>query len=146
MLCKNTTWKNTISILVLILGVVSFVFGLLGFLIGQPEEHHLNTLLGMFTGFGFGIGAVAVFQLIRKRVTPKEKLEQEQIEREDERNRALNASAASVGYMTAVVLLAAFSFLFMGMGNRLPSYVCILGIYVLVASYAIARRVLAKRM
>lgn len=145
MLCKKN-WKKGTSVLVLCLGAVSFTFGLLTYLIARPEEHSLNTLLGMFTGFGFGIIAVAGFMLVRSKVVSPQKLMQEEIEREDERNIAISRAAGLVGFFAGVGLFAVLAFVFMGLGYRVPSFVCVGGIYVLVAGYLVARRVYAKKM
>ena len=76
-MCKGR-WNKWVSIMMLCMGCVSFLFGLLMFLIVKPEGHAANTLMGMFTGFGAGILGVAVTRLIRQKVVSKEKLEQEQ--------------------------------------------------------------------
>ena len=73
----NQSWNKHVRTAALGLGIVSFLFGLLTFLIGKPEGHSINTLLGMFTGFGAGIIGVAVWMTVREKVLPKEKLEQE---------------------------------------------------------------------
>ena len=75
MMCKKQ-WTRAREIAVFVLGLVSFLFGLLSFLIVKPDGHSTNTLLGMFTGFGFGIMAVAAYKTIRQKVVSKEKLEQ----------------------------------------------------------------------
>ena len=74
MMCKKP-WNKHVRTAMLGLGIVSFLFGLLTFLIGKPDGHTTNTLLGMFTGFGAGIIGVAVWGTIREKVLPKEKLE-----------------------------------------------------------------------
>lgn len=145
MLCKRT-WAKKARSAAFILGIVSFLFGLLTYLIGKPEGHALNTLLGMFTGFGFGILAVAVFMTIRAKVVSKEKLEQEQIEREDERNIAIGQKAGEVGFFTSITLFVALTFLFMGLGYTVPSYICLGCLYVQVLAMLIARKIISRRM
>lgn len=145
MLCKLQLKKTTLF-LVLALGVVSFAYGLLTFLFATPEGRAANTLLGMFTGFGFGIIAVAIFRLIRERVTPKEKLEQEMIEKQDERNVAIIRAAGLVGMYAAGALLVILTFVFMGLGYRVPSFICVGGLYVVLGAFLIARHILSKRM
>ena len=76
MICKGK-WNKHLCVAVIILGAVSFLFGLLGFLLMKPESSTFNTLLGMFTGFGAGIMGVAIYQLIRSKMVSQEKLEQE---------------------------------------------------------------------
>ena len=102
----NGRWNKFVSMMMLCMGAVSFLFGLLMFLIVKPDGHAANTLMGMFTGFGAGILGVAVTRLIRQKVVSKEKLEQEEIERQDERNIAIMRAAGLVGFYTAIGLFA----------------------------------------
>ena len=145
MICKGK-WNKHLCTLVMILGAASFLFGLLTFLIGQPEGHTTNTLMGMFTGFGAGIMGVAIWQMIRAKVVSKEKLEQEEIEKWDERNIAITRASATAAYYAAILLMAVLIFLFMGLGYRAPSYICLGGMYVLVGVFFIARKILEKKM
>lgn len=145
MICKGK-WNKHVCTMMLVLGVASFLFGLLGFLIGQPESSSMNTLMGMFTGFGAGIMGVAIWQTIRAKVVSKEKLEQEEIDQQDERNIAIIRTAGTAAYYAAVLLMAVLIFLFMGLGYRAPSYICLGGLYVLVGVFFIARKVLEKKM
>ena len=144
-MCKKK-WTKTVEIAVFALGLVSFLFGLLSFLIAKPDGHTTNTLLGMFTGFGFGIMAVAAYKAIRQKVVSKEKLEQEKIELEDERNIAIARAAYAVACAAAICLFAVLVFVFMGLGYTVPSYVCLGAMYVLVAVFVIAKKVLEKKM
>lgn len=145
MICKGK-WNKHLCMLVMILGAASFLFGLLTFLIGKPEAHSTNTLMGMFTGFGAGIMGVAIWQTIRAKLVSREKLEQEEIEKWDERNIAVTRAAATAAYYAAILLMALLIFLFMGLGYRAPSYICLGALYVLVGVFFIARKVLEKKM
>ncbi len=145
MIC-NGKWNKHLCTLMVILGAASFLFGLLSFLIGKPETSSMNTLMGMFTGFGAGIMGVAIFQIIRAKVVSKEKLEQEKIEQQDERNITIIRTAGTAAYYAAILLMAVLIFLFMGMGHRAPSYICLAGLYVLVGVFFVARKVLEKKM
>ena len=145
MMCKKP-WNKHVRTAMLGLGIVSFLFGLLTFLIGKPDGHTTNTLLGMFTGFGAGIIGVAVWGTIREKVLPKEKLEQEKIELEDERNIAISRAAGLVTFYAAIIIFAVLIFLFMGLGYAVPSYICLGAMYVLVGIALIARKVLSARM
>lgn len=144
-MCKKS-WNKHVRTAALGLGIVSFLFGLLAFLIGKPEGHSINTLLGMFTGFGAGIIGVAVWMTVREKVLPKEKLEQEKIEQQDERNIAISRAAGLVTFYAAILIFAVLIFLFMGLGYTVPSYICLGAMYVLVGVALVARRVLSARM
>lgn len=139
-------WNRAVCAAVFALGLVSFLVGLLTFLLGKPEGETLNTFLGMLTGFGFGIMIVAVWITVRRRVVSKEKLDQEAIDSEDERNVAVNRAACTAVFYVSVLLMAALVFLFMGLGYRTPSYICLGAMYVLVLAFFVARRVVEKRM
>ena len=145
MICKGK-WNKHFCNLMVILGAASFLFGLLSFLIGKPESSSANTLMGMFTGFGAGIMGVAIWQMIRAKVVSKEKLEQEEIDKWDERNISITRASATAAYYAAILLMAVLIFLFMGMGYKAPSYICLGGLYVLVGVFFIARKVLEKKM
>lgn len=145
MMCRKR-WSRMVEIAVFALGLVSFLFGLLTFLLTDPEGHSYNTLLGMFTGFGFGIMAVAAYKAIRQKVVSRERLEQEKIDQEDERNIAILRAAGLTAYAASIAVLAVLIFLFMGLGYTVPSYVCLGAMYVLVAVFAVAKKVLGKRM
>ncbi|MBR5547179.1 MAG: hypothetical protein IKU70_09420 [Clostridia bacterium] len=145
MICKGK-WNKHLCTLVMILGAASFLFGLLTFLIVKPETSSMNTLMGMFTGFGAGIMGVAIWQTIRAKVVSKEKLEQEEIEKWDERNIAIIRASATAAYYAAILLIAILIFVFMGLGYRVPSYICLGGMYVLVGVFFVARKVLEKKM
>ena len=145
MICKGT-WNRHLCILLMLLGAASLLFGLLTFLIAKPESSSMNTLMGMFTGFGAGILGVAIFQTIRAKVVSSEKLEQEEIDKWDERNIAITRAAATAAYYAAILLMAALIFLFMGLGYKAASYICLGGLYLLVGVFFIARKMLEKKM
>lgn len=116
MICKGK-WNKHLCTLIMILGAASFLFGLLTFLIAKPESSSTNTLMGMFTGFGAGIMGVAIWQTIRVKVVSREKLEQEEIEKWDERNIAIIRASATAAYYAAILLMTALIFLFMGLAT-----------------------------
>ena len=109
MMCKKQ-WTRAMEIAVFALGLVSFLFGLLSFLIVKPDGHSTNTLLGMFTGFGFGIMAVAAYKTIRQKVVSKEKLEQEKIDQQDERSIAITRAAGLIGFYAGILIFAVLIF------------------------------------
>ena len=54
-------------------------------------------------------------------------------------------SAGGYGVFHALIM-SVFIFLFMGLGYRVPSYICLGGLYVLVGVFFIARKILEKKM
>ena len=145
MICKGK-WNKQLCVVMIILGTASLLFGLLGFLLMKPEGRTANTLLGMFAGFGTGITGVAVWQLVRSKVVSQEKLEQEEIEKWDERNIAIVRAAGTAAFYAAVLLMGMLVFLFMGLGYATPAYICLGGMYVLVGVFFIARKIFEKKM
>lgn len=146
MFCKNIKANKWLGSMIFMLGVVSFLYGLLTFIFVQPEGKSANTLLGMFTGFGFGIILVGIRNLIHNKRTPKEKLEQEEIDRNDERNVAIYRIACTVGMLTAMIVFVILAFVFMGMGHLMLSYLCIGGLYLTIIATKVTQKILEKRM
>lgn len=144
MLCHKKR-KRTTLVLMLYLGCASILFGVLGNMLGTAGENN-EMLYGMITGFGFGILLVGAFMLVRNKLVAPEKLNEEKIAQEDERNITINRAAGLVGYYTAIGLLAVLAFLFVGLGYRVPSFVCVGGMYVLFIAFIIAQKVLAAKM
>ena len=145
MMC-NRRWNRFVSILMICVGTVSLLFGVLMFGLAKPEGHAANTLMGMFAGFGAGILGVAIARLIRAKTISEEKREQEEIERQDERNIAIMRAAGLASFYVAVGLLALLVFLFMGLGYRVPSFICLGAMYLLVASAWITRWIFSRKM
>lgn len=145
MLC-NKQWGKHMTTVAFAVGIASFLFGLLGYTIVKPDGQAINTFLGMLTGFGAGIILVAAFKTIRAKVVSKEKLEQEAIEKQDERNVAITHAAGLASFYVGIALISILCFLFMLLGYAVPSYICLAGLYVLAGSFLIARRVIGKRM
>ena len=85
MLCK-TKPNAKAWLFILGVGLVSLAFGILAYLLPSAEArpHHLDTLFGMFSGFGAGLAAVALFKLIRDRLISPQKREQEEIGKQDD--------------------------------------------------------------
>ena len=144
--CKNKKVDKWLGWLILGLGVISFLYGLLTFIIVQPEGKSANTLMGMFTGFGFGIMLVGLRTAIHNKRTPNDKLEQEEIERNDERNIAIARAAGTVSMIAGMTIFAVLAFVFMGMGLILPSYLSLAGLYVMGITAKIAQKILETKM
>ncbi len=145
MLCKMKS-KTKLYLALLAVGLVSLAFGVIGYLTSGNQSHHMDTLLGMFSGFGFGLLAVAVVQLIRaKRMSPEKRAEKD-IEKNDERNIAVTRAAHAVGNTAGAATLVVLSFLLMFLDYRVPSYLCIGALYVQLFAFLIAYRVYYKKM
>ena len=145
MICKNR-WSRQTTVVVLCIGIASLAFGLLSAFFALERGEEASRLSGMLTGFGFGILVVAAVKLIRIKMISKEKLEEEAINKQDERNIAITRMAGLAGFYTGGALMSVFVFLFTAMGYMTPAYICLAGLYVMAGAFVIAARVLSRRM
>lgn len=147
MLCK-TKPNAKAWLFILGVGLVSLAFGILAYLLPSAEArpHHLDTLFGMFSGFGAGLAAVALFKLIRDRLISPQKREQEEIGKQDERTIAVIRAAYTVGFFAGAAMLVVLIFLFTYLDYRLGSYLCLGALYVQMIAFLIANRVYDKKM
>jgi hypothetical protein len=106
-----------------VFGAVIAAFGVYAQLTLTEAEHNLNMLSGMFTGFGAVLLVFGGWRFIRRRLVSPEVLQQEEIERSDERNRMISMLAASVSYAVLQGLLAVMAFLFVALGYPLPGLI-----------------------
>ena len=145
MLCKLNSNAKT-WFFMLGVGVVSLAFGVIAFLTANPQEHHIATLFGMFSGFGAGLMAVAIFKLIRAKLISAEKREEEEIRKHDERTIAVARAAYTVGFFAGAAMLVILIFLFTFLDYRIPSYLCLGALYVQMIALLAANRVYDKKM
>lgn len=145
MICKSR-WSKQVTAIVLCIGIASLAFGVVSACVALRQGEEASRLSGMLTGFGFGLLLVAAVKLIRSKTISKEKLEEEAIDKQDERNIAITRIAGLVGFYTGGALMSVFVFLFTGMGYMTPAYLCLAGLYVMAGAFVIADRVLRKRM
>lgn len=117
MLCrmKNKEMQKVIGRIMVVIGVVSLVFGIVFTNILDESQHNLNMLAGMFSGAGTGLLGVAVYMTIRdRRMTPEQRKEIE-IEQNDERNVALMNRTMSIVAVSLVITLAVLAFVLVAM-------------------------------
>lgn len=145
MLC-NMKSKKLIHYVMLAIGIISLAYGVIGIQSATEDAHDYSMLLGMFSGFGAGILAVAIFFLIRGRVVAPEKLKQKEIEENDERNIAIKRAAFTVSWLVALLCFAVLTFVFVAMGMRIASYLCLGAMYLQFFSFLIAHKVYEKKM
>lgn len=133
---------------VLGVGVVSLAFGVLAYLFPSAGagQHHLDTLLGMFAGFGAGLTAVALFMLIRNKFLSPQKREDEEIAKQDERTLAVTRAAHGVGNIAGAALWVVLAFLLTYLDLRLAAFLCIAALYAQMIAFLVAYRVYNKRM
>lgn len=145
MFCKSMK-DNRIWATLVVVGIISFVFGIIGN-IGVPDEaDNISTLMGMFTGVGCAFIAIGIFKLIHYKKTSAEKLKQEEIELKDERNIQLLRIACSVSNAAGYVLFAIMAFVFIALDYRIPAFICIGALYVQLLAFLISYRFYSSRM
>ena len=145
MFCKFNFGKR-LSIIMLCVGLVTLTFGLVSYLLSEPEAHNIATLLGMFTGAGFAFTAFGIIGLLLHRFSSKEKLEQRQIEKNDERNIALIRAASTVGHHAGMACFTILAFVLVLLNQQLAAYLCIAGLYVQLITMQVAYRIYRRRM
>ena len=146
MFCRKEPQKMVLLIVFLV-GFVTLAYGLTThYLIPAAGIGASDHFLGMLSGAGTGLIAVAIFFFFRGKIISPEKRQQEKIEKNDERNIAIQRAALSVSAATAFFLFAFFAFLFNAMGYLTPSYLCVGAMYVLLAAYLISIKILQKKM
>lgn len=145
MLCKGKTKKTTCFIMLLV-GIISLAYGLIG-IQGVPDAAHAQAqLMGMFSGAGAGLISVAIFLLIRSRILSPEKLKQKEIESSDERSIAVRRAAMSVSWFVALLLFGLLCFVFVAMDMLVASYFALAAMYVQFFAYLVAQKVYEKKM
>ena len=129
MFCKSIR-SNRIWATLVVVGVISFIFGIIGN-IGVPDDaDNISMLMGMFTGLGTAFIVIGVFKLIHYKRTSDAKLKQEEIEFKDERNIQILSNASSVANTTASGLFAIMAFVFVFLDYKTPAFICIGALYV----------------
>lgn len=148
MLCrmKNKEMQKVIGRIMVVIGVVSLVFGIVFTNMLDESQHNLNMLAGMFSGAGTGLLGVAVFMTIRdRRMTPEQRKEIE-IEQNDERNVALMNRTMSIVAVSLVITLAVLAFVLVAMNYAAPAIMMIAAIYLQIPVMMITYRRLNNRM
>jgi len=145
MFCKSMK-SNRIWTTLVVVGIISFIFGIVGN-IGVPDEaDNISMLMGMFTGVGSAFVAIAIFKLIHYKRTSVVKLKQEEIELKDERNIQILRIACSVSNTTGYVLFAIMAFVFVALDYRIPAFICLGALYVQVLVYFISYKYYCGKM
>lgn len=144
MFCKGKS-KNHF-IIILFIGVISFVFGTLYYRILPDEAHNLSMLSGMFSGFGGAFIAVGLINLVRLKVTSPEKLRRKENEKNDERNVQVLRAAYTTAEVGAIILFSVMTFVFVWLDYKVPAFICVGALYVNAAIFLISYHIYNKRM
>lgn len=145
MFCKSIKSSRIWATLVVV-GIISFIFGIVGN-IGVPDEaDNISMLMGMFTGVGTALIAIGIFKLIHYKRSSAIKLKQEEIELKDERNIQILSAASSVANTTASGSFAIMAFVFVFLDYKTPAFICIGALYVQVIVFFISYKYYSRKM
>lgn len=142
----NTIHKRKYWMLLIVIGVISLAFGVVMQQGLTEDEHDLSMLMGMFTGMGAAFTVVGTIRLIRLKMVSPEKLKQEEIERNDERNVQILRLAYTVACVTSTILFTVLAFVFVCLGYRTPALITIGALYVQVLAFFLANIYYRKKM
>lgn len=145
MLCKYIRDKRIWWAFIFV-GAISLVFGIVAHNNLPEDVHHLDMLMGMFSGAGAALVGIGIVQLIRLKLMPAEKLKREEIELKDERNVQLLQISFTISSVAATILLAIMAFLFVGLNYQVPAYICIAAVYLQLIVFLIVHRHYSKKM
>lgn len=130
----------------LVAGMVSLVFGVVGYQNQIMESHSGNMLLGMFSGFGGALVVASIVNLLRYKFSSAERLKEEEINAKDERNLLILKTSFSYTYGVSTVLLGVMAFVFVGLGYPVPSFIVVGAIWVQVIAFFLIHTYLNKKM
>lgn len=129
MFCKSIKnhrfWKTLI-----VVGIIKLIFGIVGYTMTLDNVHNINMLMGMFSGMGGAFITIGVIKLIRYKRLTAEKLREEEIELNDERNIQVLRAAYTIGNMIATILFVAIAFIFVWLDYIIPAFISIGAMYI----------------
>lgn len=145
MLCK--TYKNKqFYIGLIVLGIISLLFGIL-FNINLPEErHNLSMFSGMLTGIGGAFLVVGIVRLIKLKISSPEKLKEEEIEKNDERNVLILRKSYSITAVSSLFLFIALIFTFLLLDYMIPAIITIACLYIEIAIFFLSYMRISAKM
>lgn len=144
MLCKGKS--KGYFIVLAVIGIISFTFGILSTIVTPEDAHNLSMLAGMFTGLGAAFVTIGLVQYIRNKISSPEKLRTKEIEKTDERNIQVIRAAAAVAMSASYIIFAILAFTFVALDYRIPAFITIGAMYVEFTVYLISYRILNNKM
>lgn len=145
MLCKsgksNRYWGTMV-----VIGIVTLVFGLVSSKHFPEDAHNMHMLMGMFSGLGSAFTVVGIIKLIRYKKISVEKLKEEEIELKDERNIQVSRAAYSIASKVASFLFIIMAFLFVWLDYRTSAFISIGALYIQILVFFIAHKYFNRKM
>lgn len=145
MFCKSIKNSKFWGILIAI-GIVSIIFGSVANGMLPDDAHNLSMFMGMFVGTGGAFIGIGIVRLVRLKTASPQKLKQEEIERNDERNIQILRISYTVANVTATIIFAIMAFTFVFLDYIIPALISIGAIYVQLAAVFIAHKYYSKQM
>lgn len=142
----NHTQNKIFCLTILVVGLITAVFGIVWTKNLPGEAHNLNMLAGMFAGLGSALAFLGAMWLVRLRIVSPEKLKLERIEQNDERNVQIRRIAYTVASNAATLLFAALAFVLLWLNYQIPAILSIGAMYLHFIVFLIASRVAARRV
>jgi hypothetical protein len=129
-----------------IVGIISLLFGIVGYKSGWSSTGNGEMLLGMFTGLGAAFAATSIFRLLHRKFTPAAKLKQEEIDLKDERNVQILRAAYTIANTAASLLFAVLTFIFVWLDYRVPAFITIGALWIQVIVFFLSYTYFSKKM
>ncbi len=139
MLCKSVR-NNAFWVMMVIVGIVTLIFSVTIYKNILDAPHNVHMLMGMFTGLGGAFTVVGFVKLIRHKRTSAEKLKEEEIELNDERNIQILRIAYSVSSKVATILFILMAFTFVWLNYIIPALISIGAMYIQLLTFLISHR------
>lgn len=130
----------------LIVGMISMLFGIVGYKSGWSSAGNGDMLLGMFTGLGAAFAATSIYRLLHRKLSSAEKLKQEEIDLKDERNVQILRVAYTVANTAASLLFAVLTFVFVWLDYRVPAFITIGALWIQVIVFFLSYAYFSKKM
>ncbi|MDD3219997.1 MAG: hypothetical protein PHC41_15190 [Lachnospiraceae bacterium] len=141
--CKK---NNKLLGIIFGLGIFSLVIGIVMCFTLPEDAGNYNHFAGMLSGFGTGILAVAIIKTLKDKFTSKEKLEQKEIEQNDERNIEISRMSYTIVATASYIIFAILSMVFSFLGYGIATWLCIAAIYIEVIIFFISYKIFEKKI
>lgn len=145
MLCKSYRSKN-LYIGLIIIGIISIVFGVVFEQLIPEEAHNLSMTAGMISGIGGAFAAIGIIRYIKFRKSTPEKLKAVEIELKDERNVQILRATYSVVAASSFVIFAIMAFVLLLLDYMVPAWIAISGIYIELVIFLVTYKIIATKM
>ncbi|MFA7076120.1 MAG: DUF2178 domain-containing protein [Candidatus Izemoplasmatales bacterium] len=140
--------KKNLGSYVFYLGLGVFVIGIILQIFGADNEGTMESLSNVLKGFGAGIIAVGVANIIRKKLLEKnpQKAKLYEINENDERNIRIREKAGCATWYSTVFILAAISMTFVVLDYHVPGYISIGALFIHVGSMFVYMYIYNKKI